>query len=199
MIRVSNKGFTLVEMMVAVVIIGFLASISIPAFKTYQMKSKQSEAKLLLSAAYTAEVSHFADGQGYTACLNEIYRKPTTNTYYAMGFTRDDAVCGPTSTQTCLTYLWNGPTQTASCSLGVDSTWFNATQGIGGNIATNVSVSRQLDSRINSVALVEGADGHFIIDGQGFIGQGFLDIWQINGRKKLRNLKVTLTNPGGSP
>jgi type IV pilus assembly protein PilA len=198
--RITNKGFTLVEMMVSVVVIGFLASIAIPAFKTYQMKSRQSEAKLLLSAVYTAEMSHYADGQGYSACLSEIYKRPTTNTYYAMGFATASNHCGPTSTQSCLAYLWNGATPTASCpGFAEGSTWFNATMGIGGNIATQAAASRVLESRINSVAVAEGAEGHFMIEGHGFIGMDILDIWQIDGRKKLRNFRISVSNPSGSP
>ena len=45
----SKKGFTLVELMVVVAIIGVLTSVAIPNFKRYQAKSKTSEAKIQLA------------------------------------------------------------------------------------------------------------------------------------------------------
>ena len=43
-----QSGFTLVELMVVVAIIGLLSAVAIPNFKKYQAKSKISEAKLQL-------------------------------------------------------------------------------------------------------------------------------------------------------
>jgi type IV pilus assembly protein PilA len=50
-----QKGFTLVELMVVVAIIGLLSAVAVPNFKKYQAKAKISEAKLQLSALYTAQ------------------------------------------------------------------------------------------------------------------------------------------------
>ena len=53
----SKKGFTLIELMIVVAIIGILAAIAIPNFLRFQAKSKQSEAKGNLGGIYTAEIS----------------------------------------------------------------------------------------------------------------------------------------------
>ncbi len=44
--RKSENGFTLVELMVVVAIIGLLSAVAIPNFQKYQARSKTSEAKL---------------------------------------------------------------------------------------------------------------------------------------------------------
>ena len=85
----SKKGFTLVELMVVVAIIGILSAIAVPNFKKYQAKSKTSEAKLQLSAIYTAEISFATDFDTFAACLPSMGYDPTANEanrYYTTGF-----------------------------------------------------------------------------------------------------------------
>jgi len=57
----GQSGFTLIELMIVVAIIGILAAIAIPNFLQYQMKSRQSEAKTNLQAIKTSEVSFQAE------------------------------------------------------------------------------------------------------------------------------------------
>ena len=85
----NNKGFTLVELMIVVAIIGILAAVAIPQFDKYQAKSRASEARLNLTALYTAEQSVIAEEDQYFTCLDSIGFANPTNTYYAYGFSNN--------------------------------------------------------------------------------------------------------------
>jgi type IV pilus assembly protein PilA len=61
----GQKGFTLIELMIVVAIIGILAAIAIPNFLRYQAKSRQSEAKTNLGAVFVAETSYFGEQSRY--------------------------------------------------------------------------------------------------------------------------------------
>ena len=57
----NRKGFTLVELMIVVAIIGILAAIAIPNFLQFRLKAKTSEAKSNLGAIRSTEVAYFAE------------------------------------------------------------------------------------------------------------------------------------------
>ena len=61
----NKKGFTLIELMIVVAIIGILAAIAIPNFLKFQAKSKTSEARTNLGAIFTGETSYFGEANSY--------------------------------------------------------------------------------------------------------------------------------------
>lgn len=67
----KQEGFTLIELMIVVAIIGILAAIAIPNFLQYQMKSRQSEAKTNLQAIKTSEVAFQGERGCYVGVLPE--------------------------------------------------------------------------------------------------------------------------------
>ena len=61
----SQKGFTLIELMIVVAIIGILAAIAIPNFLRYQATARQSEAKTNLGGIFVSEVAYFGNQGSY--------------------------------------------------------------------------------------------------------------------------------------
>jgi len=145
-----QDGFTLVELMVVVAIIGLLSAVAVPNFKKYQAKAKISEAKLQLSAAYTAQSSFFSDYNIYHHCLTYMGFDPgpeSANRYYVTGFTNGAAAIDATAYQSAVNSgldatAGTGCPNVASATSGAvaanstnPSSWFPAGKGIGANIA----------------------------------------------------------------
>jgi len=61
----SKKGFTLIELMIVVVIVGVLSALAIPRFMRAATKSKQSEAREILKQVYTMERAYFIEHETY--------------------------------------------------------------------------------------------------------------------------------------
>ena len=77
------KGFTLIELMIVVAIIGILAAIAIPNFLRYQAKTKQSEAKTNLSSIFTTQISYFGEEDTFAPTLGVLGWEPEGETRYA--------------------------------------------------------------------------------------------------------------------
>src|SRR3990170_2759536 len=62
LIKIDKKnGYTLIELMIVLAIIGILAAIAIPNFIQLQAKAKQSEAKSNLSSIFIGQSSYFTE------------------------------------------------------------------------------------------------------------------------------------------
>ncbi|HEB41430.1 MAG TPA: prepilin-type N-terminal cleavage/methylation domain-containing protein [Candidatus Dependentiae bacterium] len=93
----KGKGFSLIELMVVVAIIGFLAMIALPSFTKFLAKAKRAEAYMNLSSIYAAQKAYWAEHGKYSSVLSgeggigwkpEGYKGggPQERFYYTYGF-----------------------------------------------------------------------------------------------------------------
>ena len=66
----NRRGFTLIELMIVVVIIGILAALAIPKFIKVTGKAKVSEAKTILKEIFTLEKAYFNEHDCYVEFAN---------------------------------------------------------------------------------------------------------------------------------
>src|SRR5258705_5436848 len=99
----GQKGFTLIELMIVVAIIGILAAIAIPNFLQYQLKSRQSEAKTNLQAINTSEVSFQAERGCYVGIAKEAAQVAAAAALKTAPYTwgNGQAASAPVSTGCC--------------------------------------------------------------------------------------------------
>ena len=62
-----QKGFTLIELMIVVAIIGILAAVALPAYQDYTVRAKVSEGLTLASSAKVAVAENAANGKNFDA------------------------------------------------------------------------------------------------------------------------------------
>ncbi len=65
--RTLQKGFTLIELMIVVAIVGILAAVALPAYQDYTIRARMSEVVLAASSCRTAISEVYQTGSGTTA------------------------------------------------------------------------------------------------------------------------------------
>ena len=166
--KASEAGFTLVELMIVVAIIGVLSAVAIPNFKKYQAKAKTSEAKIQLAAAYTAEQAFYGDFGIYHQCLSYMGFDPSRETqarYFAIGFVTE---ASNTNDPAYASARQNGLSQ-AQCqdvmAAAAGTTYFVAGKTIGQAV---VDTDVKFDAAIDQLAVPTAvATGSCTTDGAG--------------------------------
>jgi type IV pilus assembly protein PilA len=173
----DSKGFTLIELMIVVAIIGILAAIAIPNFIRYQMKAKTAEAKTNIGAIRTSEEAFAAENDEYLGCVSTpagnatatktawavitagsgfdaIGFAPAGNVYYRYG-----VVDSPTTTAATLTF--NSATLTA---YGADDAPGGGSAPAAGTVNIIVNAVGDLDGDSVAGAYSQTEEGTVITD-----------------------------------
>jgi prepilin-type N-terminal cleavage/methylation domain-containing protein len=81
----NNKGFTLVELMVVIVIIGILAALAIPKFMDATIKAKIAEIPTVLGAYDHAELAHISETGAQAKSTDISFTAPTDSKWFTYG------------------------------------------------------------------------------------------------------------------
>lgn len=181
----TNKGFSMIELMVVVAIIGVLAAIGIPQYSKFQAKARQSEAKLALAALFTAEESFRQEWNQFSVTLSNIgFSVQGSRLRYKTGFKSGTA---------CTSY---------STTLGAPAevTTSSATWSDGGLVNTSSAVWSMAITEPTGAATA-CATGTFSATSYGSPassptdpGPTAGDTWKVNEVKLIQNTQVYLGN-----
>ncbi len=109
----QEKGFTLIELMIVIAIIGILAAVAVPQYQNYTRKAKAIEARTMLGAIRTNQEEFNGRNDSYTTILADLGNPTANAAYYTfsivlVGVTDFTATATPNATATAagLTGTW---------------------------------------------------------------------------------------------
>lgn len=167
--KLGAKGFSLVELMVVVAIIGVLAAVAIPQYQNFQSKARQSEGQSMLGALYGAEAAYHGQWSQYFADFRDIGFAPRGNLNFHVGFANAGTPTAPSDSN------YPGPTARNAGATVFNSTLLPASMVTPTSRACNTFTNSGIPSNDEFVA---AACGNIDSDPD-------LDIWNINQNKEF--------------
>ncbi len=168
------RGFTLIELMIVISIMGVLTAVAVPNYVRYVNKSKQNEAKVNLESLYAAEKSFYFNHLFYSPRFDAVGFKPAGSLNYHTGFAADSnsgfgtAGCIDTSLGTCTGSVW--------------------TEALPAQVAGTIGASN---------IVTTGALNSFSAEARGKINGAIVDIWNIRDTiDPTTKAPLVNTNPG---
>jgi type IV pilus assembly protein PilA len=184
LLKNNKSGFTLVELMVVVAIIGILATIAIPQYSKFQSKARQSEAKVVLTGMHTTLQSFASENGTFTGCLAKIgFAISGNKSFYTTGFSVAGASSGTSCRANGAAISCTGITGLAAgmCTPGAGVSHFASNMG-GGPITIPASFNGGSATAVSTTNFTVGAVGR--------IGGSLDDQWTITDSKTLLNVQV---------
>ena len=150
----GKKGFTLIELMIVVAIIGILAAIAIPNFLRYQAKSKQTEAKTNLGAIGTNAEAYRAESDTYETNFAGLGWQATGKTRYAYYYGKSGSISSilPTDSASISPATIDASTYPAAVAASGQA-YFTA--GATGNIDTDTTTDQWIYDSTRTLSNVQ--------------------------------------------